>query len=105
MNEQNKAFCGDAIAQLAVGELLRDCTKLQGVLTNKAMTFAWFNFQKKEIDKIDNPNLLVGYYKQHGTKFEAMLYDVYLDEGYEAAKQIVKNYLLPLRGSKELSYI
>ena len=98
MNEQNKAFCGDAIAQLAVGELLKDCTSIGGLLSNKAMTFAYFDWCNMRIGKGTIK------WKTYGTKFEAVLYDVYKEEGYEAAKKIVKEFLLPQKGKEQLSY-
>lgn len=106
MNIQNKAYCGDAIAQLAVGELIGDCSKIGGLLSNKAMAYAWVDFIKDEnFDWGDSKSLKKAHYKVNGTKFEAMLYETFEKDGYKAAKSIVEKFLLPIKEKVDLSFV
>ena len=102
---QKKAYCGDAIAQLAVGELLWNYKDFGGLLSNKAMTFAWCDYNNMRIKDFDLNTKKLKHYKKGGTLFEILLYDTYKKEGYEKAKDIVKQFLIPQKGREELSYM
>jgi hypothetical protein len=104
MTEKEKAYCGDAIAQLVIGELRggegnKAKKRISGVLSNKAMTIAYCAMNKIKLEKIENPTMVRGYYKMYGTKFEAYLYDVFKEKGYEEAKKIVETWLIPLQNN------
>jgi hypothetical protein len=98
MTEKHKAYCGDAIAQLVVGELRGEGIKVRGVLSNRVMTFAYCKMNDIEFQKkFSTSKELKAYYKNYGTKFEAMLYDVFKSEGYESVRNIIEENLIPFK--------
>mgnify|MGYP006921587540 CR=1 FL=1 len=106
MLEKHKAYCGDAIAQLAIGEIRGGGDKIGGILSNKAMTYAWCNMHNMRPQrKFDSSGELKKYYHKYGTKFEAMLYDTFIKEGYPAAKKIIMEFLVPVKEQTDLTYI
>ena len=98
MSEQHLAFCGDALAQLIVGEEItwNKSYRIKTILSNKAMTKAWCKITKTPFLKNNFPIGMTqnSYHKRTGTKFEAMLYRVYVNAGYDCARGIVTKYLL-----------
>lgn len=99
MKEKHKAYCGDAIALLIIRELKVVNRQSYGrVLSNKCMTFAYAEMEGFDVEeniKDQPPDKLKLYYKEMGTKFEAKLYDIFIEEGYQAAKKLVIDYLIP----------
>ncbi len=103
MTENYKAYCGDAIARLIIGEFRGEDRKITGVLSNKAMALAWSDFKGTEFKpRTVHPSIDRGYYHRTGTEFEAYLYDLFNDFGYEAAKSFVVKYLIPLQNDERL---
>lgn len=96
MTTQDKAYCGDALAQLAIGELLPRADQWHNVggifLSNKTMTKAYHLAKNIPYEHAKSTD---GYYAAYGTKYEEMVYDLFLDKGYDEVKKFIKRTLIP----------
>ena len=84
MTEQDKAYCGDGLAAMIIGEIKPVSTwggyNVNSIyLSNSTMAKAYCKLKDLEYVKMHD--------HKRGTIYEAMLYDIFKKDGYEKAKE------------------
>ena len=88
MNLLDKAYCGDGLLQCIIGELYLKIGFKRGQLgainSNLLLSSVWGSVKNIKV----NPNL-----KKYADLYEAEVYKIFINDGYNAAKEYVKETL------------
>ena len=85
MTETKKAYCGDAIVKLMVCELGINAK----YNSNKRMAYLWCFISGEVMPPLWNKKLI----HDLGTKFELMIYDNFINFGYNKTKNYYKKLI------------